>query len=180
MSHEAQRFKGQIEPRHRGRKTHICASCDFPIAVYGRCAPCLHAYCLTCATSMTQCIICHARITKLERIPKDAGVFISPLTLQSFRTQADLASHAQKLGAQLMQLMGGGTGGMPSMQQLAVMQAGQQQGWKPPPPPLPAGGFGRPPQQHMPRYQHGVAARPQHVHPQAQQAPWPRQAGVPS
>lgn len=133
-----------------------------------------------CSPKSSLCCSCHARITKLERIPKDAGVFISPLTLQSFRTQADLASHAQKLGAQLMQLMGGGTGGMPSMPQLAVMQAGQQQGWKPPPPPLPAGGFGRPPPQHMPRYQHGVAARPQQVHPQAQQAPWPRQAGVPS
>ena len=54
---ESKRYYGTLEVRQRGTKTHICAACDFPIAVYGRCAPCLHAYCLTCAASMAQCIM---------------------------------------------------------------------------------------------------------------------------
>jgi E3 ubiquitin-protein ligase Hakai len=51
------RFAGQLDPRLRGRRTHACVCCDFPIAVYGRCAPCLHAFCLTCAAGMAQCIM---------------------------------------------------------------------------------------------------------------------------
>lgn len=48
---------GRVDPRARGRRTHLCAACDFPIAVYARCAPCLHAFCLTCAAAMPRCIM---------------------------------------------------------------------------------------------------------------------------
>lgn len=48
---------GQLDPRPRGRRTHLCCACDYPIAVYGRCAPCTHVYCLTCAAGMARCIM---------------------------------------------------------------------------------------------------------------------------
>jgi hypothetical protein len=37
------------------RSTHFCISCSFPIATYGRLYPCLHTYCLVCATDMERC-----------------------------------------------------------------------------------------------------------------------------
>lgn len=93
---------------------------------------------------------CGAAITKLERIPAEAGLFISPLTLQGFKTEADLAAHVQKVWPRLQAAVGGGNGaGMPmapggmqaaagrSMQGMAYYGQQQQQagGWKPPPPP---------------------------------------------
>lgn len=54
---DAHRVVGQMDPRLRGKRTHICIACDFPIAVYGRCAPCLHAYCLACAAEMSKCLM---------------------------------------------------------------------------------------------------------------------------
>lgn len=51
------RIVGQLAPRQRGKRTHMCCACDFPISVYGRCAPCLHAFCLTCAANMPRCIM---------------------------------------------------------------------------------------------------------------------------
>lgn len=159
------RALGQLGPRPRGKRTHVCCACDFPIAVYGRCAPCFHAYCLTCAASMARCIICGAAITKLERIPAESGLFISPLTLQGFRTEADLARHAQQVTGKLQEVMAGGSGGgmgmhmhmqhgmpgmgvgthvmragMPGSMQMYQHQQQQQPrppGWKPPPPPGP-------------------------------------------
>ena len=49
---------GSLDTRQQQRgkkKTHVCISCQFPIAVYGRCAPCLHVFCLTCAADMAAC-----------------------------------------------------------------------------------------------------------------------------
>jgi hypothetical protein len=46
---------GQLAKRERGAKTHCCSSCNFPIAAYGRCAPCLHVFCLACAADMATC-----------------------------------------------------------------------------------------------------------------------------
>ena len=83
---------------------------------------------------------CRARITKLERIPAGAGLFISPLTLQGYRSEADLARHAQQVEGQLEALAAGALG--------AAQQQQQQQQWKPAPPPgaPPGGGRGRPQQ----------------------------------
>jgi hypothetical protein len=39
----------------QSRSTHFCISCSFPIATYGRLYPCLHTYCLVCATDMERC-----------------------------------------------------------------------------------------------------------------------------
>lgn len=62
-------FKNQDEPVHdpqdsprggatgAGQRTHCCVGCEAPIAVYGRCAPCLHVYCVTCASEMSQCYV---------------------------------------------------------------------------------------------------------------------------
>ncbi|PRW20560.1 E3 ubiquitin- ligase Hakai-like [Chlorella sorokiniana] len=152
---------GQLQARQRGRRAHLCAACDFPVAVYGRCAPCLHAYCLACAAAMPACLICRALITKLERIPAANGLFISPLTLQAFRTEADLAKHCRDMGETLEALMAAGAAPQPGY------AAGQQQaqaaaaggGWKPPPPPGPPppgapaahGGYGRHGQVMVPR-----------------------------
>lgn len=78
---------------------------------------------------------CRAPVTKLERIPGEAGLFISPLTLQGFRSQADLARHAQQLQGTLAALLAAGAGA-------AIALPGgpggmQAAGWKPPPPPGP-------------------------------------------
>ena len=54
---EGGQIQGQLDPRARGRRTHLCVCCGFPIAVYGRCAPCLHVYCLTCASDMAVCLM---------------------------------------------------------------------------------------------------------------------------
>lgn len=54
---ERGRVMGQLAPSARGRRVHVCAACDVPIAVYGRCAPCLHAYCLACAAGMSECLM---------------------------------------------------------------------------------------------------------------------------
>lgn len=78
---------------------------------------------------------CRAPVTKLERIPGEAGLFISPLTLQGFRSQGDLAKHVQQLQGTLAALLAAGTG-VPAALAGGVgdMQAA---GWKPPPPPGP-------------------------------------------
>jgi len=154
----------------------------------------LPTVCLTCPASLPRpaslphppCS-CGSAITKLERIPSEVGLFISPLTLQGFRSEADLAKHAQELGARLqamaaaaaagagggpgMAAMGMGMGGMAGMpgggMPAMYMQKQQQQpGWKPPPPPgAPPGGagYGRGGgggQQQQPRTGQGAVMRP--------------------
>lgn len=54
---EGKRLVGQVQPRLRGQRTHLCVACDWPVSVYGRCAPCLHAFCLSCAAAMPQCLM---------------------------------------------------------------------------------------------------------------------------
>lgn len=123
----------------RGARMHMCINCDFPIAIYGRIWPCLHAFCLSCASEMAKCSLCallscicwcqgsgltslrrpaprhsampcaacgsflegrsgrnsssdcevcrctHA-VGRIERVSRDPGLFISPATLQSYRS----------------------------------------------------------------------------------------------
>lgn len=37
---------------------HVCINCEYPIAIYGRIWPCLHAFCLSCASEMAKCSLC--------------------------------------------------------------------------------------------------------------------------
>lgn len=117
---------------------------------------CTHAVTLAKPPSYSQNIpthapcSCRAAVTKLERIPAGTGLYISPLTLQAYRNEADLARHAQQLQGTLQTLMASGptAGGTQQQQQ-------QHMGWKPPPPPgappgsSAGGGYGRQPQQHQ-------------------------------
>jgi hypothetical protein len=48
---------GYVHQRALGDKTHFCITCSFPIATYGRLYPCLHTYCLVCATDMERCFM---------------------------------------------------------------------------------------------------------------------------
>ena len=48
---------GYVHERRGGDKTHFCVACSFPIAVYGRLQPCLHAFCLSCASDMDGCFL---------------------------------------------------------------------------------------------------------------------------
>jgi hypothetical protein len=53
----------QAEPPGRlvapgpGARAHFCVACDSPIAVYGHLIPCMHTYCLACATDMPVCLM---------------------------------------------------------------------------------------------------------------------------
>eukprot|EP00877_Chromochloris_zofingiensis_P000131 jgi/Chrzof1/10118/Cz04g29120.t1 len=103
QSHQHQHQQlGHIHVRKPGSKVHFCISCSMPIAIYGRFLPCLHAYCLTCATDMPRCYICQAHIYRVERVPQSQGLFISAATLQSFRSEADMDKHTKKVHAHLM------------------------------------------------------------------------------
>jgi hypothetical protein len=44
-------------PPHSPRRAHACVVCDFPIAAYGRLMPCLHAFCLQCASTLPVCYL---------------------------------------------------------------------------------------------------------------------------
>lgn len=48
---------GHVQRRLPGDRSHFCVSCSFPIAVYGRLYPCLHAFCLACASDMEECFL---------------------------------------------------------------------------------------------------------------------------
>jgi hypothetical protein len=48
---------GFLHQRRTGDKVHFCICCQAPIAIYGRLLPCLHAFCLTCATDMPKCFM---------------------------------------------------------------------------------------------------------------------------
>ena len=54
---ESDQQLGYVHYRRPGKKVHFCVSCSFPIATYGRLYPCLHAYCLSCATDMEKCFM---------------------------------------------------------------------------------------------------------------------------
>ncbi|KAL3161114.1 hypothetical protein ABBQ38_009491 [Trebouxia sp. C0009 RCD-2024] len=86
---------GQLHNRATGSKTHFCISCNFPVAVYGRTWPCLHTYCLSCASDLDKCALCRTDVARVERISCEQGLFISPATLQGFKTEQELADHAR-------------------------------------------------------------------------------------
>jgi hypothetical protein len=54
----AQRQPGRLVRRAPGARVHFCVACLSPIAVYGRLLPCMHTFCLACATDMPQCFMC--------------------------------------------------------------------------------------------------------------------------
>ncbi|KAL4514025.1 hypothetical protein Ndes2526B_g09176 [Nannochloris sp. 'desiccata'] len=88
---------GHLGPVDKGKRAHFCASCNFPAAKHARCAPCLHVFCMSCAANMGRCVVCSALITKIEPIPAGSTLFVSPATLQGYRTEADLQKHVQHL-----------------------------------------------------------------------------------
>lgn len=53
--HPQQQQLGRLVQRTPGNRTHFCFSCHIPIAIYGRLLPCMHTFCLACATDMPQC-----------------------------------------------------------------------------------------------------------------------------
>ena len=56
MRRQAKPAAGPAEAR--GARVHVCIHCDYPIAIYGRIWPCLHAFCLSCASEMAKCSLC--------------------------------------------------------------------------------------------------------------------------
>lgn len=47
---------------------------------------------------MEGCFLCHAGITRLERWPRESGpLWISPVTLQSFKSEEELQNHSKKV-----------------------------------------------------------------------------------
>ena len=48
---------GFVHDRKTGDKAHFCICCSFPVAIFGRLYPCLHAYCLACASDMDSCFM---------------------------------------------------------------------------------------------------------------------------
>jgi len=81
------RDAGYVAQPTAGLKVHMCASCNHPIAVYGRIAPCLHAFCLACSTCMSECFLCSAPVAQVEVIRHGVSdLFISATTLQAFKS----------------------------------------------------------------------------------------------
>lgn len=54
---------GRVHQRKPGSQAHFCITCSFPVAVFGRLYPCLHAFCIACASDMADCymwvLCCH-------------------------------------------------------------------------------------------------------------------------
>ncbi|KAJ0714739.1 putative transcription factor interactor and regulator LIM family [Helianthus annuus] len=86
---------GQKSSRPLGQRVHMCAQCDFPIAIYGRMIPCEHALCLDCARSGSTCFLCEERIQKIQTVKMMEGMFLcsAPLCLKSFLNKADFKAH---------------------------------------------------------------------------------------
>ncbi|KAF5772832.1 putative transcription factor interactor and regulator LIM family [Helianthus annuus] len=86
---------GQKSSRPLGQRVHMCAKCDFPIAIYGRMIPCEHALCLDCARSDSTCFLCEERIQKIQTVKMMEGMFLCavPLCLKSFLNKDDFKAH---------------------------------------------------------------------------------------
>jgi hypothetical protein len=119
MQRQAQAATNALEGK--GSKVHMCIQCDFPVAVYGRIWPCLHAFCLCCASDMAKCSLCALAtggapgsvpssigldaslccpsrrcsnaVGRIERVSREQGLFISPATLQSYRSAPGPSPH---------------------------------------------------------------------------------------
>lgn len=48
---------GQLVTPPPGKRAHLCIACHHPITVYGRVTPCLHVFCMSCASSMGACLM---------------------------------------------------------------------------------------------------------------------------
>ncbi|XP_074586809.1 E3 ubiquitin-protein ligase HAKAI homolog [Curcuma longa] len=99
------RTVGRRSRRSLGDRVHFCVRCDFPIAIYGRLAPCEHAFCLTCARSDASCYLCDERIQKIQSIKMMEGIFIcaAPHCFKSFIKQADFVTHIHEIHSDLIQ-----------------------------------------------------------------------------
>ncbi len=124
MQRQTQAGTGALEGK--GSRVHMCIQCDFPVAVYGRIWPCLHAFCLCCASDMAKCSLCvlatgsapdsvpssigmssmgldaslcrplrrcSNAVGRIERVSREQGLFISPATLQSYRSAPGRSPH---------------------------------------------------------------------------------------
>lgn len=104
LSVKAVKTVGRKRRRRQGDKVHICVSCDFPIAIYGRLSPCEHAFCLMCARSEPSCYLCDERIQKIQTIKMLDGIFIcgAPHCLRSFLKKYDFEQHLKDVHLDLL------------------------------------------------------------------------------
>ena len=72
------------QEQKRGRSSYFCTACDFPSDVIGLLQPCTHVYCLSCASQMSDCVICRERVDGVRVVKDMAALHVSPLTLQGF------------------------------------------------------------------------------------------------
>ncbi|KAK1257079.1 hypothetical protein QJS04_geneDACA019251 [Acorus gramineus] len=96
---------GRRSRRQLGERIHFCVRCDFPIAIYGRLAPCEHSFCLACARSDSTCYLCDERIQKIQTIKMMEGIFIcaAPHCLKSFLKRSEFEVHVHEIHADLLQ-----------------------------------------------------------------------------
>ena len=64
------------------RQSYFCTQCDFPSDVVGLLNPCSHVYCLTCASQMSDCVICRERVDGVRVVRGVGELWVSPLTLK--------------------------------------------------------------------------------------------------
>ena len=64
------------------RQSYFCTQCDFPSDVVGLLNPCSHVYCLTCASQMSDCVICRERVEGVRVVRGVGELWVSPLTLK--------------------------------------------------------------------------------------------------
>jgi len=96
--------QGRVLNRKEGEKVRFCVICGCPIVTFGRLSPCLHVFCLICATDMQSCAICRSPIYRIERVMGDTRLFISPLTLQSFKNEESLRQHTKRVHGHVLRI----------------------------------------------------------------------------
>lgn len=91
--------------RRTGEKVHFCVICNFPIAVYGKLEPCLHAFCLTCAKAEKKCFLCGAEVLRVSSVNRLDGLSIcgAPGCLQCFSDRPELIRHVRNTHQDLAQ-----------------------------------------------------------------------------
>ncbi len=67
-------------------QVHFCILCEYPVAVYGRVWPCLHTYCLSCASNLPSCSLCDSHlIYGLCRAPQNLQMLPDVYYLRYFQ-----------------------------------------------------------------------------------------------
>jgi hypothetical protein len=82
----------------RKRQSYFCNNCDFPSDVFGLLHPCTHVYCLSCASLMSDCVICKERVDSVRVVKDVNSMYVSPLTLQGFIGEEGLRELREQLG----------------------------------------------------------------------------------